>query len=354
MKLFSCQHCAQLLYFENRQCQRCFHRLGYLPAAGVLSAVEQDDRVWRALASPTGRYRFCANASYDACNWLVPAESSGDFCACCRHNRTIPDLALQDNLTRWRKFELAKHRLFYTLIRLGLPLPSRTEDPQQGLVFDFLADAPGVGAHNVMTGHKDGLIAVNLAEADDAEREKLRLAMGETYRTLLGHLRHEAGHYFWDRLVRDTAQLKTFREVFGDEQQDYERALQAHYANGPAQNWQQSYISSYASAHPWEDFAETWAHYLHIVDTLEMAFAFGIRIRPGIDQKSSSGAVPDFDPHTPVGINRLVETWLPLTFAVNSIIRCMGESDFYPFVLSPQAVTKLGFIHQLVHPDHRT
>ena len=354
MKLFRCQQCGQVLYFENRQCQNCFHRLGYLPAAGALSAVEQDDRVWRALASPTRGYRFCANADYDACNWLVPSDSSETFCLVCRHNRTIPDLTLSDNLTRWRKFELAKHRLFYTLIRLDLALPSRAEDPQYGLVFDFLADAPDAGGHKVMTGHEDGLIAVNLSEADDAEREKLRLAMGETYRTLLGHLRHESGHYFWDRLVRDTGRLETFREFFGDERQDYQKALQSHYANGPARNWQESFISSYAAAHPWEDFAETWAHYLHIVDTLEMAFAFGIRIREGIDERSSPGIAPDFDPHEPGSINRLIDAWLPLTFAVNSIIRCMGESDFYPFVLSPRAVTKMGFIHELIHQGRLT
>ncbi len=349
MKLFLCQHCSQLLYFENRQCQHCLHRLGYLPDRGVLSAVERDDREWRALAWPTGRYRFCANATYDACNWLVAADSSEDFCVACRHNRTIPDLTLSGNLTRWRKFELAKHRLFYTLLRLGLPLPSRAEDPRHGLVFDFLADPPQARGHKVMTGHEEGLIAVNLAEADDAEREKLRLAMGETYRTVLGHLRHEAGHYFWDRLVRDGRRLESFRECFGDERQDYQQALQKYYANGAVENWQRSYISKYAAAHPWEDFAETWAHYLHIVDTIEMAFAFGIRIRPGIEEGAVPDVALDFDPHDAGSIDRLIKAWLPLTFAVNSIIRCMGESDFYPFVLSSEAVTKMGFVHELVH-----
>ena len=223
MKLFLCQHCGQLLYFENRQCQNCFHRLGYLPAAGTLSAVEQDGPVVARLGLAHWPLPLLPNAAYDACNWLVPADSSEAFCAACRYNRTIPDLTRSDNLTRWRKFELAKHRLFYTLIRLGLPLPSRAEDPQRGLVFDFLADAPDASGHKVMTGHEDGLIAVNLSEADDAEREKLRLAMGETYRTLLGDLRHEAGHYFWDRLVRDAGRLEMFREFFGDERQDYQR-----------------------------------------------------------------------------------------------------------------------------------
>ena len=287
-------------------------------------------------------------ASTPATGWSRPIRRK-TFALCCRHNRTIPDLTLRDNLTRWRKFELAKHRLFYTLIRLGLPLPGRAEDPEFGLVFDFLADAPDTGGHKVMTGHEDGLIAINLTEADDAEREKLRLAMGETYRTLLGHLRHESGHYFWDRLVRDAGRIEAFRKAFGDERQDYQQSLRKHYANGPARNWQQSYISGYASSHPWEDFAETWAHYLHIVDTLEMAFAFGIHIKPGIAESSGPGVALDFDPHDPGSIDRLIEAWLPLTFAVNSIIRCMGEADFYPFLLSPRAVAKMGFIHELVH-----
>jgi len=311
MKLFRCQTCAQLLYFENRQCQRCFHRLGYLPAEAVLSAVEPEDGLWRALALPATRYRFCANAAYDTCNWLVPEDWTEEFCIACRHNRTIPDLEQPENLARWRKFELAKHRLFYTLIRLGLPLTSRAEDSRFGLVFDFLSNRSHSGGEEVMTGHENGLIAINLAEADDAEREKLRMAMGETYRTLLGHLRHESGHYFCGRLVRGTEWIEKFREFFGDERQDYGGALQSYYRNGPPQNWQQRHISAYAAAHPWEDFAETWAHYLHIVDTLEMAFAFGIHIHPGSAGKE---AAPDFDPHDAGSLDRLIDAWLPLTF----------------------------------------
>jgi hypothetical protein len=348
MKLFHCQHCAQLLYFENRQCQNCFHRLGYLPTSATLSAVEPDGEVWRALAQPVAAYRFCANATYDACNWLVPADSAETFCLACRHNRTIPDLKRGDNLARWRKFELAKHRLFYTLIQLGLPLLTRQEDARHGLAFDFVDDALVPGGPKLMTGHQDGVITIHLAEAGDAERECIRLAMGESYRTVLGHLRHESGHYFWDLLVRDAGRLTQFRECFGDEQQDYGSALQAYYSNGPGRHWQQRYISSYAAAHPWEDFAETWAHYLHIVDTLEMAFAFGIRVRPNNDETAGAPAAPNFDPHKAGSIYGLIEAWLPLTFAVNSIIRCMGESDFYPFVLSEQAVEKMGFVHQLV------
>src|SRR6201997_408677 len=154
--------------------------------------------------------------------------------------------------------------------------------------------------------------------------------------------------------MADGGQPDGCRALFGDDTTDYEKALQRHYKEGPPQDWQQHYVSAYATAHPWEDFAETWAHYLHIVDTLEMAFAFGIRIRPGIDERSGPAVVPDFNPHDAGSMNRLIEAWLPLTFAVNSIIRCMGESDFYPFVLSPRTVTKLGFIHALIHQDRRT
>jgi hypothetical protein len=201
----------------------------------------------------------------------------------------------------------------------------------------------------VITGHDDGLITLNLKEADDVERERIRTSMGETYRTLLGHFRHEIGHYFWDKLVRDAGKHEVFRKYFGDEQADYQEALKLHYASGPPSDWAEHYISPYASAHPWEDFAETWAHYLHIVDTIEMAAAFGLRIQPAIGSSLGQSAVLNFDPHEPGEIDRLIQAWLPLAYSVNSINRCMGEPDLYPFVLAPAVIVKMGFIHQLIH-----
>lgn len=351
MKLFKCQNCGEVLYFENRVCGSCGHQLGYLPQAGTLTALTPagDDGVsWTALAAPDAPVRFCDNAAQDGCNWLVPADGADRFCLACRHNRTIPDLSVPEHLEAWRKLELAKHRLFYTLLRLNLPLQDRSEIPE-GLVFDFLAPEPG--AAPVMTGHDDGLITLNLQEADDAAREKLRQEMGEPYRTLLGHFRHEVGHYFWDRLVRDGGHLECCRAVFGDETQDYGQALQTHYAQGAPADWQQNYVSSYATAHPWEDFAETWAHYLHIVDTLEMGTAFGLRVNPKVADTDDLTATFDFDPHAAGGIEQLIDAWLPLTFAVNNLNRCMGEADLYPFVLSPAVIAKLGYIHQLVHGE---
>ncbi|HEU4518469.1 MAG TPA: putative zinc-binding metallopeptidase, partial [Microvirga sp.] len=182
-----------------------------------------------------------------------------------------------------------------------------------------------------------------------AERERRRHSMGEPYRTLLGHFRHEVGHYYWTVLVEEAGHLEAFRTVFGDEREDYGEALKRHYANGPRAGWQNEYVSAYAGSHPWEDWAETWAHYLHIVDTLETASAFSMRVRPRIGLGEELSAEIDFDPHHNVSLNRLVAAWLPLTFAVNSLNRSMGQPDLYPFVLSPAVIGKLAFIHERVH-----
>lgn len=360
MKLFECQNCGQPIYFENTVCERCGLRLGFLPETMTLSALtpeagpEGGDR-WRALAAPDKPLRFCANAGHEACNWLLAADESGDeagdYCAACRHNRTVPDLSVPDNLLRWRKIEMAKHHLFYTLLKLRLPVRDRTADPENGLAFDFLADPPdgSVPAQAVLTGHANGLITLNIAEADDAERERRRTEMGEPYRTLLGHFRHEIGHYCWDRLVRDDpAALDGFREVFGDERADYAAALQRHYAEGAPADWQERFVSSYATAHPWEDFAETWAHYLHIVDTLETARSFGIRVRPRIREGAELKAEVDFDPYRADDMDDIIDVWLPMTYAMNSLNRSMGQPDLYPFILAPAVIGKLTWVHELV------
>lgn len=347
MKLFRCQHCGQVLYFENTQCERCSRHLGFLPEAGLLSALEPDGETWMPLAAVgEATYRFCENATRNACNWLIRADRPDRFCVACRHNRTVPDLSAPANFDRWRELEIGKHRLFYTLLALHLPLASRAENPTHGLAFDFLADSPEGG--KVMTGHDNGVITLNVAEADSGAREQLRKEMGEPYRTVLGHFRHESGHYFWDALVRGGDRTTEFRRVFGDERQNYADALATHYARGAPPDWRQHFVSAYASSHPWEDFAETWAHYLHIVDTLETASAFRLSIRPPIDQAGALTADIDFDPHAASTIEQLVDAWLPLTFAVNSLNRSMGQPDLYPFVLSPTVIGKLGFIHELV------
>jgi hypothetical protein len=348
MKLFKCQSCDQLLHFENHTCERCGHKLAYLPEVGTLSALEPEGATWRALAMQGSAFRFCANAEHGTCNWLVPSEADRTFCLACRHNGVVPNLTIPAHLEAWRLIELAKHRLFYTLLQLRLPLHTRAEDPEHGLVFEFLADAPTQDGPKVMTGHDNGLITIALVEADDVERERRRKAMGEPYRTLLGHFRHEIGHHYWDLLVRDGGQLEACRAVFGDDSQDYGEALQRHYEAGPPADWQQSFVSSYATSHPWEDFAETWAHYLHIIDTMEMARSFGVTVSPRLDDSGALHAAIDAIPYKVGDIQQIVDDWLPLTFALNSINRCMGQPDVYPFILTPRVVEKIGFVHDLV------
>jgi hypothetical protein len=351
MKLFECQHCGQLLYFENTRCERCGHLLGYLPDGAMLSALTEEggDR-WRALAAPERLVRFCANAAPGACNWLIPADGADTFCPACRLNRTIPDLGPPEHLLRWQRLEAAKHRLVYSLLRLGLPLVSKFEDPGTGLAFDFLADPAGFpDGPKVLTGHAHGLITINLAEADDAERERARQEMTEPYRTLLGHFRHEVGHYYWERVVLDGPWLEWFRTMFGDERQDYGACLEEHHTEGPAPDWQERFVSGYASAHPWEDFAETWAHYLHIVDTLETAGAFGLHIAPRAGRDPGLAMEIDFDPYRQNDFDALLKAWLPLTYAVNSLNHSMGQPDLYPFVLAPAVMAKLRFVHGLIH-----
>lgn len=346
MKIFTCQKCSHLLFFENTTCERCAATLGYIPALESLSALSPSGNAWQPLAEPAKTYRFCANAAFEACNWLVDASLPDEYCAACRHNNTVPDPANPQNLQRWRQLEFAKHRLMFTLLKLGLPMCTKDEDPTSGLAFDFLADPEG--GPRVMTGHDNGLITIALSEADDAQRESRRQSLHEPLRTLLGHLRHESGHYFWDRLVRDSDKLEACRTLFGDDRADYAAALQRHYSHGAPADWRDRFITAYASTHPWEDFAESWAHYLHIVDALDTARAFGMNVHPRVTRDPSLHADIASSPYRASSVAELIEDWLPLTYAVNSLNQSLGQPNLYPFVLTPQALQKLEFVHDLI------
>jgi len=346
MKLFKCTHCGQLLYFENIRCEQCGHSLGFLGKALQLVPLvpTEDPEGYRLYDNGPETYRYCANHGHGACNWLVPEGNPSPYCEACVLNHAVPDLTIPEHLARWRTIEVAKHRLVYTLLRMGLPPVPKSQDPVQGLAFDLLADEPG--GKRVLTGHAAGLVTLNIAEADDLEREKARTLMGEPYRTLLGHFRHEIGHYYWDRLIAGTDEEAGFRTLFGDERADYAEALQRHYAEGASPDWPYNFISAYATMHPWEDWAETWAHYLHILDTLETAYAFGLRVRPGLAEPDD-GLKADIrvDPYHLESFDTLIGMWLPLSFAVNSLNRSMGHHDLYPFVIPPAVMQKLRFIH---------
>lgn len=333
MKRYSCPVCETELHFDNSVCLNCSTEVGY----------DSQDETFRALAPGDGADP-CGNRSAAGCNWLA---GSASFCPACLHNNTVPDLTVPGNPENWRAMEQAKRYLFYSLLKWDLPHPTRDEAPN-GLAFDFIADTVDAEGKVVpaLTGHADGLITINVAEGDDAERARRREQLGEPYRTLIGHMRHEVGHYYWDLLVRDGGRLDDFRAVFGDETFDYGEALKAHYANGPKPGWQNEFISSYAAAHPWEDFAETWAHYLHIVDASETAHAFGMTLRPvkGSHEQVKIAANPYFTG----SIDEALEDWVPLTVAINCLNRSMGQPDLYPFVLSEPVKQKLAFMHDLV------
>ncbi len=363
MKLFTCANCENVLYFENTLCEKCKLDLGYWPEQRRLVPLLRDGDVWQGVRegkapdSSLPALRFCDNATYDACNWLVAADEEARLCLACRHNGVIPSLDDGQHLPLWRKVQRAKHRLFYSLLRLKIPLGAPGEVPAGALIFDVLADAPDGTGPKVMTGHDNGRITLALIEADDSERERRRAQMGEPYRSLLGHFRHEIGHYYWDVLVRDDpAELELCRELFGDDSQDYDEALQRYYANGPASHWWESHVSAYATAHPWEDFAESFAHYLHIMDTVEMADAFGVRLRPRLrtDDAAALTAQVDFDPYATADFGEILEAWLPLTFMANSLNRCMGSADLYPFTLSQPACAKMAFIHRVAGKERFT
>jgi hypothetical protein len=284
------------------------------------------------------------------CNWLVQAGPNHAFCLACRLNQTIPDLSIAANKTLWARLETDKRRLVYSLLKLGLPLTPRI-DGESELAFRFMADtAPQFNeSGRVLTGHKDGVITLNIAEADPVTREAMRSQMAEPYRTILGHFRHESGHYYWERLVWNTPWLEPFRQCFGDERQDYAMALDSLYSQGPISNWREHHVSAYASAHPWEDWAETWAHYLHMVDTLETAYQFGLSVHPRLSEGPEMSLEQNFNPYYDASIDSLVEHWLPLTYALNSLNRSMGHDDLYPFVLSRGAIAKLGMVHTVIH-----
>lgn len=331
MKTFHCDACDGPLFFENSLCTQCTLQVGYFPDRNEMATLQGK------------RQRPCRN--YEAeqiCNWMVPAEDPEDYCLSCRLTQVIPSLAEPGHRALWHRLEIAKRRLIYSLLDLGLPVVGKAIDQEQGLAFEFRANEPGTDEQPVLTGHAGGVITLNIAEADDAERERRRNQLREPYRTLLGHFRHETGHYYWNLLIRDSERLADFRRIFGDERADYAQAIQRHYVDGPPADWQGRFVSSYASSHPWEDWAETWAHYLHMSDSLDTAAALGIVLRPA--SRKAARLVPA--PGT-VGFGDLAGSWATLTCVLNCLNRSMGLQDAYPFVLPESALAKLRYVHEL-------
>lgn len=374
MKRFYC-HCPDQaeIFFESTTCLGCDRLIGFNDVLGIVTSFDRTSKPDEYFCEADGEvYRQCENyLQYGVCNGMVgrvPDDTvpSPELCFGCHFNNTVPDTNAENTIPLWRKLEAAKRRTLFTLTNLGLPLQDRAQQPEWGLQFDFIADrnsadhfeSPLVDQEPVFTGHNQGVVTINLAEADDVARTNMKADMNERYRTLLGHFRHEIGHFFWDRLVQpDKHALSQYRILFGDERADYQTALKAHYSDGPSANWQQDFITPYAASHPWEDWAETWAHYLHMIDTLETAKSFDVQLSvttPSaaegdvkLPQEEGTGSEMLYAKQTDIGV--ILGAWVKLSVTLNALNRSMGLEDAYPFVLTAKIREKLAFVHNVVH-----
>lgn len=331
MQSFACRVCGQTLHFENSLCVSCGSALGFsrgertiVPLDAKGRYVDREEREW---------FR-CRNLGLAGCTWLCSVD--GGQCFACDLTRTRPNDTDAVGLAQFFDAERAKRHLVHELDTLGFPIVSRQQDAENGLCFDLLSSV----AANVTIGHANGVITIDLAESQGSHRERLREQLDEPYRTMLGHFRHESGHYFEWQLVRGEQLLTRSRELFGDERESYADALERHYQQGAPEGWEDSFISQYATMHPFEDFAETWAHYLHIYDTVETAAAYGLT---AVDPATHPGAFSDL-----VG-----EVWVPLSVALNMINRSMGHDDLYPFVIPAPVRDKLDFVASLAGAARR-
>jgi hypothetical protein len=333
---FTCPNCGQRLAFENSVCLSCGSALGFSLDDMALLVIAPGEESEHAGAVDEREYRLCANLHVAECNWLVEKYPAGQLCASCALTRTRPADSDVKAMSAFADAEKAKRRLIVELHELKLPIVGRDQDENYGLAFDLLSSE----TEKVVTGHHNGVITLDLAEGDDVHREQLRIAMAEPYRTLLGHFRHEIGHYYFYRLIGPSADnAARFTDLFGDPNADYQAALDRHYSDGAPPGWAKNFVSSYASMHPAEDWAETFAHYLHIRDTLDTSAAFGF---------APSGATLERRTLGPSGFDTIIEMWLPLAWGLNMVNRSMGKEDIYPFVLPPAVLNKMRFIHTVI------
>jgi hypothetical protein len=334
MRRFYCD-CGAPVYFENISCLNCGSALGYDPDRNdMVTLADWGDGIYHDILG--NAYRYCANGEeFGVCNWLRPADSPSCFCRACQLNRTVPNQSRAENQRRWLALERAKKRLYYTLAQLNLPIINGWADPERGLLMDFIEDARSSEHFPetfVSTGYLGGVITINALEADDVARAVARDELGESYRTVLGHMRHESGHYYWHLLNPKRKLLEEFRELFGDERADYQEALERHYAAGPPPDWQERYISAYASAHPSEDWAECWGHYLHIFDALETAWAQKLLgVQPAV-----------------MSMAERIAAWTRISLMLNELNRSIGKKDAYPFVINDVVAEKLEFIETAI------
>lgn len=327
MRIFDCPACGTTVYFTNTRCGRG-DEVAYDP-----------DR-----AAFTTGFRPCANREWIACNWI--AEGEGALCRACAMTEVIPDTFHAANRGLWSEAELAKRWVLANLARWGW---FTAADPGRRPVFRLLAEQTSAGEVPVIMGHAAGVVTINVTEADPAERVRRRIKLGEPLRTMIGHFRHELGHYFFERLSEDEAFPDAFRATFGDERADYAQALKRYYDDGPPPDWRARHVTAYSAAHPHEDWAECFAHLLHLADIADSFVAAGLG--------APAAPAPGYDPYADGDAGRLITFGAELGIALNHVNRSMGLPDIYPFVLAPPIRAKLAFVHGRLHaarPDAGT
>ena len=329
MKAFRCRVCDKPLHFENSRCVSCDSRLGFSRSERAIVPVDEKGRYVDADGL---EWFLCRNLTLSGLH-LADRRATAVSASAAGSPAPGPTTTTPIGLANYPAAERAKRHLVVELDGLGFPIVGKDTDPDNGLAFDLLSSVE----ENVTIGHANGLITIDLAESSAAHREQVREKLGEPYRTMLGHFRHEVGHYYEWQLVK--GELRTrYRELFGDESADYQGEIDRHYAEGPPAGWESSYISSYATMHPFEDFAETWAHYLHICDSIETASEYGL---------TTVGTITSFTSFRDV----VVGIWMPLSVALNMINRSMGHEDLYPFVIPAAVLDKLDFVASLARRD---
>ncbi len=313
MQIFHCPACSRRVYFDNLSCT-CGQKLVFDPATQTMTSGAPD----------------CANRDKIGCNW---AATKGHFCRSCAMTETVPDIELAKNVDLWAQTEAAKRWMLANLDRWGWFGPS---DSGARPVFQLLAEKTSEGRKRVIMGHADGEITINVSEASPVVLARRRAALDELYRTMVGHMRHEMAHFLFLRLSEDQQFLNDFRALFGDERADYGVALEKHY-KAPAPT-AETHITSYATAHPHEDWAETTAHLLHLVDLLDSAQASGMRFE--------GGPAEGFDAYACDDTETLIRMAVDATLAINHVNRALDLPDLYPFILTDQVKTKLALAHR--------
>jgi hypothetical protein len=346
VRVFICSTCQHELDFESMSCPNCDSSVGYVSDRRDVVVIVADGPARYSVDGDSAAQWRCLNASW-GCNWMLPADGGDVWCLSCRLTRGRPDEADPAAVVAWSAAEAAKRRLVFQLGELGLPIEPRSPTTPRGLAFD-LVHVPGASA---VTGHDRGIITLDLSEADERHRDELRRNLGESFRTLIGHLRHEVGHYYFAHLVGQHDRILEFRALFGDERIDYSSALDEHYRRartGDDKADLSRFVTAYAAAHPLEDWAETFAHYLHTLDGLQTADSHGLAAR----SREDGGRVKSAS-SSPVSFSSILERWLPVAEMINAIADGLGSSRPYPFTLSPVVVTKLEFVHACVtaHSD---